>query len=74
MRSKTVAVIAHRLSTIAHLDRILVFHNGQIAEDGSHDELLQAEGHYAHMWRMQAGGFLPECESDPATTLGRLGV
>ena len=65
MRNKTVAVIAHRLSTIAHLDRILVFHNGQIIEDGSHDELLRAGGHYAHMWRMQAGGFLPEREYVP---------
>ncbi len=67
MRGKTVAVIAHRLSTIAHMDRILVFHNGQIVEDGGHDELLRADGHYARMWRMQAGGFLPEHESAPDT-------
>ena len=60
MRGRTVVVIAHRLSTLAHLDRILVFHEGRIVEDGSHAELLARQGHYAHMWEMQAGGFLPE--------------
>ena len=60
MRDKTVLVIAHRLSTISHLDRILVFHEGRIVEDGRHDELLALEGHYNRLWQMQAGGFLPE--------------
>ena len=64
MQDRTVVVIAHRLSTLAHLDRILVFHDGQILEDGDHDSLLQRGGHYAHMWQMQAGGFLPEREVD----------
>lgn len=62
MRDKTVMVIAHRLSTLSHLDRILVFHNGQIVEDGHHAELLNLDGHYARMWSMQAGGFLPDSE------------
>ncbi|MBT8446356.1 MAG: ATP-binding cassette domain-containing protein, partial [Gammaproteobacteria bacterium] len=66
MENKTVAVIAHRLSTIAHLDRILVFHEGKVVEDGSHDELLRLEGHYARMWTMQAGGFLPQFEDETA--------
>lgn len=56
---KTAIVIAHRLSTLAEMDRILVFDAGQIIEDGSHDELLQAQGHYRKLWDMQAGGFLP---------------
>ena len=63
MRDRTVIVIAHRLSTLAHLDRIVVFHEGRVIEDGSHDELLARDGHYAHMWHMQAGGFLPESEA-----------
>ena len=63
MRGRTVVVIAHRLSTLAHLDRILVFHGGRIIEDGSHAELLAGGGHYAHMWALQAGGFLPEHET-----------
>jgi ATP-binding cassette subfamily B protein len=60
MKDKTVVVVAHRLSTISNLDRILVFDNGKIIEDGSHDELLKKKGHYAKLWSMQAGGFLPE--------------
>ncbi len=62
MQGRTVVVVAHRLSTIAHMDRILVFDQGRIVEDGSHDELLGRDGHYARLWNMQAGGFLPESE------------
>jgi len=60
MQDKTVMVIAHRLSTLSHLDRIIVFHEGKIIEEGTHSQLLQLQGHYATMWSMQAGGFLPE--------------
>lgn len=60
MKDRTVVVVAHRLSTISHMDRILVFDQGKIIEDGSHQQLLQRDGHYAHLWNMQAGGFLPE--------------
>ena len=63
MQGRTVVVVAHRLSTISHMDRILVFDQGKIIEDASHQQLLQANGHYAHLWNMQAGGFLPETES-----------
>lgn len=58
MQNKTVIAIAHRLSTIAHLDRLIIMQNGQIVEDGTHDELLAQEGAYAHLWSMQSGGFL----------------
>jgi ATP-binding cassette subfamily B protein len=64
MQGRTTIVIAHRLSTIAHLDRIVVFHAGKVVEDGSHAELIERGGHYARMWSMQAGGFLPEQETD----------
>jgi ATP-binding cassette subfamily B protein len=60
MRGKTVIVVAHRLSTIAHLDRILVFDDGCIIEDGSHSDLLARRGAYYRLWSRQAGGFLPE--------------
>lgn len=61
MEKKTVIVVAHRLSTISDMDRILVFDDGAIVEDGDHKELLENKtGHYARLWNMQAGGFLPE--------------
>lgn len=60
MRGRTVIVIAHRLSTLRQMDRLLVFDKGDIIEDGTHQSLLAAKGHYAHMWRMQTEGFLPQ--------------
>jgi ATP-binding cassette subfamily B protein len=60
MNGKTVIVVAHRLSTIAHLDRILVFDQGRIIEDGTHSKLLAKGGAYHKLWQMQAGGFLPQ--------------
>ncbi len=63
MANRTTIVIAHRLSTLSKMDRILVFDKGKIIEQGTHIELLSREGHYAHMWKMQAGGFLPELPS-----------
>ncbi len=53
MKNRTTLVIAHRLSTVANLDRLLVFENGQIVEQGKHDELLAQNGLYAELWRMQ---------------------
>lgn len=60
MQNRTTLVIAHRLSTLARMDRILVFDQGKIVEEGSHDELMAKKGRYAQMWLMQVGGFLPE--------------
>lgn len=62
MAGRTTIVIAHRLSTLSEMDRILVFDKGHIIEDGTHKQLLKKKGHYARMWQMQAGGFLPEKE------------
>lgn len=60
MQGKTVIAIAHRLSTIAALDRLIVLDNGQIIEQGTHNELLAKNGVYAHLWARQSGGFLGE--------------
>jgi len=48
-----------RLSTLLNMNKILVFHQGHIIEQGSHQELLEQGGHYAKLWRMQADGFMP---------------
>jgi ATP-binding cassette subfamily B protein len=58
MQDKTTLVIAHRLSTLLRMDRILVFDNGSIVEDGSHEELLAQNGLYKRLWEAQIGGFL----------------
>lgn len=60
MEGRTTMVVAHRLSTLAHLDRIIVMKGGQIVEDGNLQSLIAQNGHFAYLWNLQAGGFLPE--------------
>jgi ATP-binding cassette subfamily B multidrug efflux pump len=50
---RTSVIIAHRLSTIRKATQIVVLEHGQVKEQGSHDELLQKNGHYARLYRMQ---------------------
>ena len=53
-KSKTVIAIAHRLSTLKHMDRIIVIDKGQIAEEGSHDQLILSEKSlYKKLWELQ---------------------
>ena len=58
MEGKTVIAIAHRLSTIARMDRIVVMDGGRVVEEGTHRELLAADGLYARYWNRQSGGFI----------------
>ncbi|MEP6632953.1 MAG: ATP-binding cassette domain-containing protein, partial [Luteimonas sp.] len=53
MPDRTTLVIAHRLSTIEHADQVLVLDQGRLVEQGTHAELLQRDGLYAHLHRMQ---------------------
>jgi len=58
MEGKTVIAIAHRLSTIAAMDRLVVLDNGEIIQEGSHIELLNAGGLYANLWSHQDADFI----------------
>ncbi|MFY9589723.1 ABC transporter ATP-binding protein [Rickettsia endosymbiont of Halotydeus destructor] len=58
MQNKTVIVIAHRLSTLLHMDRILVFNEGSIVDDGAHMELLKNSELYQRLWNSQVKGLI----------------
>jgi ATP-binding cassette subfamily B multidrug efflux pump len=66
MAGKTVIAIAHRLSTIARMDRLVVLDHGRIVEQGTHAELIRANGHYAALWRRQSGGFIDAVSNEAA--------
>jgi subfamily B ATP-binding cassette protein MsbA len=54
MKTRTTVAIAHRLSTIKNADEILVLHDGQIVERGTHDELLAQDGYYKKLHELQS--------------------
>ncbi|MCL9682528.1 lipid A export permease/ATP-binding protein MsbA [Legionella maioricensis] len=60
MKSRTTLVIAHRLSTIKHVHKIVVMQNGRIVEQGSHQELLDLNGHYTQLYKVQQLGLVHE--------------
>jgi ATP-binding cassette subfamily B protein len=55
-----MVVIAHRLSTIRHADQIHVLEDGRIVESGTHDDLVDHDGVYRTLWRVQTGTAIPE--------------
>jgi ATP-binding cassette, subfamily B, bacterial len=62
-KSQITILIAHRLSTIMHADRIMVLEQGEIIEEGKHDDLLREKGLYYAMWRQQIGERKKETEA-----------
>ena len=55
-QGRTTIVVAHRLSTIKNADEIAVISGGEITEQGTHDELLEKNGTYAELYRLQFRG------------------
>ncbi|WP_131578908.1 ATP-binding cassette domain-containing protein, partial [Paracoccus nototheniae] len=53
---RTTLLVTHNLALAARMDRIIVLHDGRLAEDGSHAALLAKGGRYAALWRLQQGG------------------
>lgn len=55
---RTVVIISHRFSTVRSADRVLVLHDGELVEHGNHDELMELQGRYAHMYTLQSRSYI----------------
>jgi ATP-binding cassette, subfamily B, bacterial len=66
---RTTFVVAHRLATVVNADRIVVLREGRIAEEGSHQELMERNGYYATLIWHQTSGLLPEKDPGPSLSV-----
>jgi ATP-binding cassette subfamily B protein len=57
LAGRTALFISHRFSTVRGADRIYVLDSGQVIEQGTHDELIERDGHYAELFRLQAAAY-----------------
>lgn len=56
LKHRTTLIVAHRLSAVRQAERVLVFEDGRIVEDGAHEHLIESDGLYAHLYRRQEPG------------------
>jgi len=64
-KARTSIFIAHRLRTVVEADHIIVLRDGRVAEEGTHESLLRAQGLYYDMWQAQQADPSAPAESDP---------
>ncbi|MBJ7224150.1 MULTISPECIES: ABC transporter ATP-binding protein [unclassified Brenneria] len=57
IEGKTIVMIAHRLSSITTMDRLIVLRKGEIVEQGTHEQLLEMNGTYSRLWKLQSVGY-----------------
>lgn len=71
-KGRTVIMIAHRLSTVVGADKIIVLDSGHVAEEGTHEDLVMAEGLYTRMWNIKHGTFWTVIVN--LTVMGGMGI
>ena len=52
-KSKTTIIVSHRISSLKHVDKIIVFENGQIVQQGKHSDLIRVKGYYKQLFEKQ---------------------
>lgn len=62
IEGRSALIISHRFSTVRNADRIYVMHDGSVAEEGDHDELMALDGIYAELFQLQAAAYLPDAD------------
>jgi ATP-binding cassette, subfamily B, bacterial len=61
---RAVLLVSHRFSSVRSADRIYVLHEGEVIEEGPHDSLMAAKGHYAELFSLQAAAYLDQPEDE----------
>lgn len=71
-RGKSMLIIAHRLATVKNCDEIIVMSEGEITEQGTHEELLKKKGEYYRLWELQQGNFVIREDADKAENISEV--